>query len=121
MNKKEKMKLLREQGFKHQEIADMFGVSRQYVADVCGNCDPAYFIPIGDECVYPNLKKWMNENKVSRREFIKRMGLTPHTSNHARFNKCVRGEYQPPKPYIDKMLAVTGLTYEKLFEEVQDG
>ena len=121
MNKKEQMKLLRDQGLKHREIAEIFGVSRQYVADVCGKCDPAYFTPVGSECVYPNLRKWMNENKVSRREFLKRMGLTPHTSNHVRFSNCIRGEYQPYKPYIDKMLKVTGMTYEMLFAGVEDG
>ena len=116
MNKKDRMKLMRESGMKHREIAEVFGVSKQYVADVCGKCDPAYFVPIGSECIYPNLRKWMNDNKVSRREFMKRMGLTPHTNNNERFCRCLRGEYQPPKPYIDKLLMVTGFTYETLFD-----
>jgi hypothetical protein len=34
----------------------------------------------------------------------------------------MRGDAQPRKPYIDKMLAVTGMTYEELFyTEVDDG
>ena len=117
MDKKEKMKLLREQGITCQEIADMFGVSRQRVHQVCGKTHPGYFRPIGDECIYPNLRKWMNENKVSRKEFLQRMGLSPYSENQAQFGRYVRGECQPKKPYIDKMLAVTGLTYETLFEE----
>jgi hypothetical protein len=59
----------------------------------------------------------MNENKVSRTEFLRRMGFFPYGENHTRFCKYIRGEWQPKKPYIDKMLAVTGLTYETLFEE----
>ena len=121
MDKKQQMRLLREQGLKHREIAEVFGVSRQYVADVCGKCDPAHFIPIGEDCIYPNLRKWMNENKIPRKEFVKRMGLTHNSSNIERLGKCIRGEYQPPKPYIDKMLEVTGMTYETLFAEVDDG
>ena len=120
MADKERMKLLREQGLTHGEIAKVFGVSRQYVSHVCGKCDPAYFIPIGSECIYPNLRKWMNENKVCRGEFVRRMGLVLHTNNIERFGRCLRGEYHPPKPYIDKMLKVTGLTYETLFAEVDD-
>lgn len=121
MTKKEQMMAMREQGLKHREIAAAFGVSRQYVAFVCGKCDPAYFVPIGDECVYPNLRKWMNKNKVSRSEFLRRMGITTGADNQERLNKTIRGEFQPRKKYIDKMLQVTGLKYETLFAEVEDG
>ena len=122
LSKRKQMQMLREQGLKHREIAEKFGCSRQYVAMVCGKCDPAYFSPIGDDCIYPNLRKWMNENKVSRKEFIRRMGLAEFGGNHERFSKCLRGESHPRKPYIDKMLEVTGLTYETLFyTEVDDG
>ena len=121
MNKKEQMKLMRDHGMKHREIAEVFGVSRQYVADVCGKCDPAYFVPIGDDCIYPNLRRWMNENKIPRKEFLRRMGLTSHSANIERFGNFIRGEHHPRKPYIDMMLKVTGMTYETLFAEVEDG
>lgn len=121
MNKKEQMKLMREHGLKHREIAEVFGVSRQYAADVCGKSDPAYFIPIGDDCIYPNLRKWMNKNKISRKEFLRRMGLSEHSANTGRFGRFIKGEQHPRKPYIDKMLKVTGMTYEMLFAEVDDG
>ena len=121
-SKRKQMQMLRDQGLKHREIAEKFGCSRQYAAMVCGKCDPAYFVPIGEECVYPNLRKWMNEHKISRKEFLRRMDITAHTSNYARLNGCIRGEYQPRKPYIDKMLEITGMTYETLFyTEVDDG
>jgi len=121
MTKKEQMMLMREHGMKHREIAEVFGVSRQHVASVCGKCDPAYFIPVGDECVYPNLRKWMNKNKVSRQEFLRRMGLAPHTKNHERLSSYISGKSNPRKSYIDNMLKVTGMTYEALFAEVDDG
>lgn len=35
MNKKKRMQELRDQGLKHKEIAEKFGVSRQYAAIVC--------------------------------------------------------------------------------------
>lgn len=122
MTKKEQMRAMREQGMKHKEIAAAFGVSAQYVSVVCGKFGPSHFVPIGDECIYPNLRKWMNKNKVTRAEFLRRMELATHNSNHARFNKCIRGEYQPRKPFIDKMIKVTGLKYETLFyTEVDNG
>ena len=114
-SKRKQMQMLRDQGLKHKEIAEKFGVSRQYAAMVCGRCDPKYFIPIGEDCIYPNLRKWMNENKVSRKEFLRRMGLTPHNSNYERFSSYITGNNHARKPYIDKMLEVTGMTYETLF------
>lgn len=121
MADKEQMKAMREQGLKYREIAEACGVSKQYVATVCGKYSPAHFVPIGEECIYPNLRKWMNENKVTRVEFLRRMGYTPHNQNYYQFNRCIWGQKYPRKNYIDKMLQVTGLTYEELFAEVEDG
>ena len=121
-SKRKQMQMLREQGLKYREIAEKFGCSKQYVAVVCGKCDPAHFVYIGKECVYPNLRKWMNENKVSRNEFVRRMGYAPSGRSADSFRAYIRGDAQPRKPYIDKMLEVTGLTYETLFyTEVEDG
>ncbi len=119
--RKKEMRALREQGLKHREIAERFGVSHQYVAMVCGTCDPRYYIHIGDECVYPNLRNWMNENKISRKELLRRIGVEPLANNYSRLNKYLRGEAQPRKPWIDKMLEVTGMTYEVMFWRAEDG
>jgi transcriptional regulator with XRE-family HTH domain len=121
MNKKEEMRAMRSQGMVYREIAEKFGVSRQYVAAVCGGRDPACFRPIGSSCVYENLRNWMNDHKVSRNEFVRRMGLEKHTRNCARFNCIMRGELQPRKDYIDRMLDVTGMPYEKLFYKPEVG
>ena len=115
MADKAKMVELRQQGLKYREIAEICGVSRQYVSSVCGYGAPSYFRHIGEKCVYPNLSLWMNKHKVSKREFLRRMGLTAHSNNYARLDSYMRGDTQPRKQYIDKMLEVTGLTYEELF------
>ena len=120
-SKRKQMQMLRDQGLRYKDIAEKFGCSKQYVAQVCGKHDPAHFLPIGDECIYPNLRKWMNENKVSRKEFLRRMGLTPHSTNYERFNSYITGNCHARKPYIDKMLEVTGFTYEELFYTEQEG
>ena len=119
-SKRKQMQMLRDQGLKYKEIAEKFGVSNQYVSMVCGKCSPAYFQHIDDSCIYPNLRKWMNEKKVSRREFLRRMGLAPYTGNYERFASYLRGESCPRKQYIDKMLEVTGMTYETLFYTEQE-
>ncbi len=117
--KKDQMRELRAQGMKFREIAEKFGVTKQYVACVCGTSESGKYIPVGDECVFPNLRRWMNENKVSRSEMLRRMGLEKHTNNMSRLCRCLRGEQQPRKDYIDKLLAVTGMTYEVMFERLE--
>lgn len=120
-SKRKQMQMLRDQGLKYREIAEKFGVSKQYVCMVCSKRNPAYFTPIDDKCIYPKLRDWMNENKISRNEFVRRMGLTTHTGNISRFGSYLMGEAYPRKQYIDKMLDVTGMTYEELFfTEVDD-
>lgn len=114
-SKRKQMQMMRDQGYKHREIAEKFGVSRQYVAQVCGVCDPAYYVPVDERCIYPNLRIWMNENKVSRKELLRRMGLTGNPGNYERLASYLRGDAHPRKQYIDRMLAATGMTYEKLF------
>lgn len=115
MTKKEQMIAFRNQGMKYRDIAKAFGCSYQYVAKICATYDPSHFRCIYEECVYPNLRKWMNENKVGRGEFLRRMGLDAHPTNYERLKYVIRGESYPRKDYIDKMLEVTGMTYETLF------
>ena len=114
-SKRKKMQLLRDQGLKYREIAEKFGVSRQYVCAVCASYDPDHFRIIDEHCVYPNLREWMNDHKVSRSELLRRMGLTVNANNSNRLSYYMRGENDPRKDYIDRMLKVTGMTYEKLF------
>ena len=109
----------RASGLKYKEIADMFGVSLQAVQQVCGQYNPRQFQYITEAgCVYPNLRKWMNENKVSRKEVIRRMGFADGNPQNANtFGEYMRGRCDPPKRVIDKLLEVTGLTYEVLFDK----
>lgn len=121
MTKKEQMRLMREQGLTYREIGEALGVSKQWVATALGKQNPKNFKVVGDKCIYPNLRKWMNDNKISRSEFLRRMGYTACANNSIELRSIMNGVLQPKKSYIDKMLEVTGLTYEVLFEVKQNG
>lgn len=98
------------------EIAAEFGVSRQAGSQLCARYEPNKFkriTPTG--CIYPAWRDWMNENRISKNELLRRMGTTPSAGNSARLSSYMTGEHYPSKPIIDKLLSVTGLTYEKLF------
>ena len=105
----------REQGMTYQQIAEMYGVSKQTVGQICGKGQPYMFRAVSERCVYPNLRRWMNDNKVSVKELLRRMGKTAYTSTCDSMGSYLRGEHDPPKVIIDAMLKATGMTYEEMF------
>ena len=117
---KSKILELREQGKTYQEIADEVGCTKQYIGQVCGKYNPSMFHFITEsECIYPNLRKWMNENKISRKELIRRSGIYETTNHSSHLSYIMTGYAQPPKPTIDKLIAATGMPYEVLFARVE--
>lgn len=107
----------RDKGLSHQEIADKYGVSRQTVSQACAKHSPGHFKPYTPkQVVYPNLRRWLNENKVSRSEFARRLGNIGYGNSYCTLSGWLRGDHFPHKQVIDKILAVTGLTYEELWE-----
>ena len=107
----------RESGMTYQQIGEKHGVSRQYVGNICGRCTPYKFRYVTENgCVYPNLRKWMNDNKVTRTEFVRRLGLINSPNHYSmRVRDYMTGRCDPPKWMIDRMLDATNLTYEQLF------
>ena len=110
----------RDKGKTYREIAEMYGVTYQAVAICCGRSKDGKFRAwTKDRCIYPNLRNWMNENRVSLKEFVRRMDKTSGKSE-AVLRSYLNGTTYPPKKTIDLMLEVTGLTYEQMWE-VDDG
>lgn len=109
---------LRSAGKTYKAIANELGVTTQYIAQVCGKCDSGRFRLLTEEKVmYPNLRKWMNDNKVSKKCLTIRMGYTPMPGNVQRIGGYLSGKSDPPKKVIDLLLKVTGLKYEEMFAE----
>ena len=110
----------RELGMTYQQIADKHGVSRQTVAEACGRQGYQFRHFTKERCVYPFLRQWLNENKVSTAEFIRRMGCCWSGSMCLLYSNYFKGKTYPSKQVIDRMLKVTGLTYEQLFYREDD-
>ena len=112
----------REKGKTYQEIAKQFGVSYQAVAVALGKHHPGHTRPLTEkQCIYPNLRRWMNENKISQAELIRRMGKMVGGRTSEMVRGWLIGRSYPKKPDIDILLKVTGLTYEELFKEDSHG
>ncbi len=107
----------REKGLTYREIADKYNVTWQNVQRACGKVNAQLFrVVTAEKCIYPNLRKWMNLNKVGNSELLRRMDMLPGGTNQSRLRELLKGTYQPRKPMIDKLIVITGMPYEKLFE-----
>lgn len=107
----------REAGMSYREIAEKHGVSTQYVSQVVSTYNPKNFRFITPKgCIYPNLRKWLNDNQISLAELLRRMYLDPAHGNIERLRNVMRGS-NPRKDYIDRLIEATGMKYEKLFKE----
>lgn len=103
-------------GLSYSQIAAKHGISKQTVAQACGKLRENYFAQYTEEqVVYPNLRRWLNENRVSRAEFCRRMGFGWGARNVTRVSSWFHGRYDPKKSTIDKIIEITGLSYEELF------
>ena len=111
----------RESGKSVIEIARMYGVSHQAVAHATAKKNNYFKRYTEENCVYPNLRKWLNDNKVTRSEFMRRMEMPTSPNNHSRISNYFTGRNYPSKATIDKFIKVTGMTYEELFWEENGG
>lgn len=108
----------RKKGMTYREIAKKHGVSYQAVAQACARRGVGHFKPYSaDDVPYPYLRAWLNENQISRAEFARRLDKVPYGASMEQVSTWLRGRCYPSKKIIDKILAVTGLTYEELFAE----
>lgn len=108
----------RKKGMTYQEIAAKYGVSYQAVAQAAGRHSPGHFrVFTTKSCIYIGLRNWLNDNKVSRAELMRRMNVSIGGKTTDRIGRILRGDTYPNKNDIDLLLKVTGMTYEELFAE----
>lgn len=104
------------EGYTVKEIAEKLGVSKTRIYQITYSRMLNSFREITPEMnIYPNWRKWMNENSVSIRLFCELMGLDLSSTNYNNVYGWMRGRCYPTKKNIDRILEATGLTYEQLF------
>lgn len=109
----EEMIRLYEEGMSLEAIGRLNGISRQRVHQLIGGTSGFKTIKV-DACVYPNIRKWMNHNKVSRIE-LTRLMYGVYTSQYYGILRDMLKGSNCRKHLIDKLLDITGLTYEQAF------
>lgn len=118
MTKKDQIISLAEECHTYSEIARIVGVSRQYVSQVlCLTGTPLTdFRKLSEkDCIYDGVRNWWNRNRMSYHKFFDLMGMRYHQTNIIRLQRYFSGEFHPRKDYIDRLIAVSGLSYDQLF------
>lgn len=103
---------MRLNGSSLKECADKFGVTREYIRQItppvetCARRRSSY-----ETCIYPNLKKWLYENRYSYSSFAKLLAVSAMSVYNA-----LKGKVDPHKKLIDKILDATEMSYEEAFK-----
>lgn len=105
----------RENGLSYRQISEKYGVSYQSVHSAVCLVDGSYKTVISERgCIYPNLRSWLNQDRQRSDRFFQAM-------RGCCIREILKGSQMPKKNVIDKMLAITGMTYEEMFREASDG
>ena len=121
MTLKERCQQLEAQGYKRQQIADIVGYTRQRVVQILGPKEKGYFKPITENgCIYPNWRKWMNDNKISVPELTGMLGMEACENNWRQVKRWMRGTNYPLQFMSEKLMEITGLSFEDLFSKEGD-
>lgn len=111
---------MRGEGMTCQQIADELGVTRQRVAQYCAGANVKYYRFCSEKiCIYTGLRDWMNENKVNITALLQMIGYVYAPGSNKRWKAKLSGETSLKIDEIKKILAVTGLTFEQAFGEVE--
>ena len=98
-------------GSTYKEVGERFGVSRQRIHALFPSSSKRARHQKWEFCyIYPNVNKFMKENKISLMEFHRQTGV-----HYNQLHKIFYGEMNPRKATIDKLLNYTGMTYEEFF------
>lgn len=109
MTREEKIGMfcMRMDGYTLQEIGNKYGITREYVRQIL---DVGKRKDISQKIVYPGLKQYLVENKMSVRKLSFLIGTQYQTALNT-----LHGKSKPGMDVINKILQVTGLTYEEAF------
>lgn len=115
----ERFSVLRAEGLTYREIAERYGCSEQNVSQVLSVENKKRFHYFSEKSViYNGLREWLNENKVSVSELIRRK-YGYHIGGEAHYYMTARlsGKTRLNMDDIEFFLRMTGKTYEELFHK----
>lgn len=107
-------------GMTYEQIGVKHGVTRQRVGQLISKWNKYNFKVIKtDGCAYKNLRRWMNDNYVGRSELARAVGIASDPIGGyemQNFRYMLLGRRVFPEDILTKLIAVTGLSKDKILE-----
>ena len=108
----------RDAGMTYQKMSEKHGVSKQSIHQAmkaCGYLGFEFRPFTKKQCIYHDLRLWLNINKVPVGRLVVLMGDLALEENVGKMRDVLSGIRIPNKKVIDKLIAVAGMPYEQLF------
>ena len=108
------------EGYSQKEIGKICGVSHQRIAQLMGARGKSY-MRTKPRSVYRGLSDWMIENDITYTTLNSMMGYTNCASSAKNLSARLMGRTELRMRDIDKLIDLSGKTYEELFGKEVDG
>lgn len=111
---------MRMDGYTIQEIADKYGVTKQCIQErlsILANGYRPRVKGIDEKIIYPNLAKWISDNRIVKYKLSHMIGLSENNMVTTAINKRLYGETDFSMSEIKMLLKATNDTFEHLFAE----
>lgn len=102
-------------GCTYQEIADKFGVTKQYIQQSLPSASRRSKKYNSKICIYAGLAQFIDEHNVTQRKLAEVINIKCPQGNATRFKKRITGETPFKINEIYKILEFTGMTFEECF------
>lgn len=107
---------MRLDGCTYQEIADKFGVTKQYIQQSLFPSDGRMSkIRNSEICIYAGLAQFIDDHNVTQRKLAEVINTKCPQGNSTRLRRKITGETQFKINEIYKILKFTGMTFEECF------
>ena len=97
-----------------QTVGERFGISKQGVQQMLTVTNMRIDMA-AQSCIYPNISRWMAQNGYGYMSIAKMCDIAPQT-----IQRTLSKGADCKKSFIDKILKVTGMTYEEAFDQTKD-
>ena len=109
---------LRDAGWTCQAIADLLGVSKQYISQIL-RADEISYVPIRGIC-YPGLRQWLSAHRYGMPKLLDALGYQYSGNASVYLHKRLQGKTEFRISEIREILKLTGLTFEDAFSREED-
>lgn len=105
---------LRQEGYTLQWLGDRYGLTRERIRQIM-EAHERKLAGLGERlssCIYPEMRKWMIMHDENYTSLAEKCGVHMATMRNGLTGRTTIG-----KEVIDKVLAITGMSYEEAFRK----